>query len=84
MQTRVSTKGQIVLPSPVRRRLGLRAGDPIHIEVEDDRIILTPARSHPKARIIKDPLTGMPVLTRGPGSPVMTSREVEEMLADFP
>ena len=26
MQTRVSTKGQIVLPGPIRRRLGIRAG----------------------------------------------------------
>ena len=86
MQTRLSTKGQLVLPGPVRRRLGLRPGDSLQIEVEDQRIVLTPApsSSRGKARIIKDPVTGMPVLTRGPGSPVMTSREVEELLAEFP
>ena len=42
MQTRVSTKGQIVLPGPIRRRLGIRAGDPLDAEIEAGSIILTP------------------------------------------
>jgi AbrB family looped-hinge helix DNA binding protein len=85
MQTRVSTKGQIVLPGPIRRRLGIRAGDPLDAEVEAGSIILTPLkkRSH-KGRIISDPLTGLPVLSAGADAPVLSSKEVEEILANFP
>ena len=37
-----------------------------------------------KARIIKDPVTGYPVLSAGPDAPILTSAEVAEILADFP
>jgi AbrB family looped-hinge helix DNA binding protein len=85
MQTRVSTKGQIVLPAPLRHRLGIRAGDTLDIGVEKDRIVLTtPKRKHFKARIIEDPITGLPVLYAGPDAPVLTSEMVRELLADFP
>ena len=51
MQTRVSTKGQIVLPVPLRRKLGIRAGDPLDIAIEKDRIVLTaPQRKHPNGK----------------------------------
>jgi AbrB family looped-hinge helix DNA binding protein len=85
MQTRVSTKGQIVLPQPLRRRLGIRAGDSLDIAVEKNRIVLTaPERKHFTARIIEDPITGLPVLYAGPDAPVLTSEQVEEILANFP
>jgi AbrB family looped-hinge helix DNA binding protein len=85
MQTRVSTKGQIVIPGPLRRKLGIRAGDPLDISVEQDRIVLTaPKRKHAKARIIEDPITGLPVIDVGPDAPVLTSKMVRELLVDFP
>lgn len=40
-------------------------------------------KNYAKARIVIDPLTGFPALTLGPGPPVLTSKEVEEMLSDF-
>ncbi len=85
MRTKVSTKGQIVLPGPLRRKLGIRAGDSIDISVEKDRIVLTPA-SKPKfeARIIEDPVTGFPVLYAGPDAPILTNEMVKELLVDFP
>ncbi|MEI9968888.1 MAG: AbrB/MazE/SpoVT family DNA-binding domain-containing protein [Terracidiphilus sp.] len=87
MQTKVSTKGQIVIPQPVRRRLGLRAGDALDIAIEKDRIVLT-ALKRPKtrfkARIIKDPITGFPVIDAGPDAPILTSEMVRELLKDFP
>jgi AbrB family looped-hinge helix DNA binding protein len=85
MQTRVSTKGQIVLPAPLRRRLGIRAGDPLDISVEQDRIVLSPA-SEPKhePKIVEDPITGLPMLSLGPNAPVLTSEMVRELLTDFP
>jgi AbrB family looped-hinge helix DNA binding protein len=39
----VSSKSQIVLPAEVRRRLGIRPGDRLTIEVEDEHIVLRKA-----------------------------------------
>jgi len=85
MQTRVSTKGQIVLPGPLRRKLGIRAGDPLDVEIEAGTIVLRPREKiSNQARIIKHPVTGLPVLTVGGDAPLLTSEAVEEILADFP
>jgi AbrB family looped-hinge helix DNA binding protein len=85
MKTKVSTKGQVVLPGPVRRKLGIRAGDSLEIAVENDRIVLTaPTRSHFSPRIVEDPITGFPVIDAGPNAPVLTSEMVRELLKDFP
>jgi AbrB family looped-hinge helix DNA binding protein len=85
MDTKLSTKGQVVLPSRVRRRLGLQAGDTLEVMLEGDRIVLArKAQRRRKARIIKDPLTGLPVLTLGTGRTQLTSEEVAEMMAEFP
>jgi AbrB family looped-hinge helix DNA binding protein len=85
MQTRVSTKGQIVLPLPLRRKLGIRAGDALDVAVEDGRIVLTaPKRKHFTPRIIQDPITGFPVIDVGPDAPILTSEMVRELLVDFP
>jgi AbrB family looped-hinge helix DNA binding protein len=85
MQTTVSTKGQIVLPAPLRHRLGIRAGDSLDIAVEQDRIVLTaPMKKRYKARIIEDPITGFPVIDVGPDAPILTSEMVRDLLVDFP
>jgi AbrB family looped-hinge helix DNA binding protein len=86
MVTKVSTKGQVVLPSSIRRRLGLQPGDALDVKSEGDRIVLTPQkkRTRRKARIVIDPVTGFPALTLGPGAPVLTHKEVKAMLSDFP
>jgi AbrB family looped-hinge helix DNA binding protein len=85
MQTRVSTKGQIVIPGPLRRRLDIRAGDTLDIAVEKDRIVLTQA-SKPKyeARLVKDPITGFLAIDLGADAPTLTSEMVRELLTDFP
>ena len=85
MQTRVSTKGQIVLPGPLRRKLGIRAGDPLDAGIEEGRIVLTPRKKKTyEAKLIEDPITGLPVIDVGPDAPVLTSEMVREMLVDFP
>ncbi len=85
MQTKVSTKGQVVLPGTLRRRLGIRAGDPLEVNVESGRIVLTPPRPRPRpAKIVTDAVTGLPVLTLGPNVVELSSKEVEEILASFP
>lgn len=74
-----------MLPGPLRRRLGIRAGDPLDAAIEAGRIVLTPANRRPrKVRIIADPVTGLPVLDAGPATERMTSREVRDILANFP
>jgi AbrB family looped-hinge helix DNA binding protein len=85
MQTRVSTKGQIVLPGPIRRKLGIHAGDPLEASIEAGRIVLTPpAKTKCEARIVKDPITGFVAIDLGPDAPVLTSEMVKELLVDFP
>ena len=85
MQTRVSTKGQVVLPGPLRRKLGIQAGDAMDVSVEAGRIVLIPQRKKTrKGRIVADPVTGLPVLSAGKNAPSLSSREVAEILAEFP
>lgn len=85
METKISTKGQVVLPRPVREKLGLRPGDALDVKMAGDAIVLRPRRGkRPKAKIIIDPRTGFAVLTAGPGVPKLTSEQVKDILSDFP
>ncbi|HKT50579.1 MAG TPA: AbrB/MazE/SpoVT family DNA-binding domain-containing protein [Candidatus Angelobacter sp.] len=85
MTTKVSSKGQVVLPGPIRRKLGIRTGDSLEARIEAGKIVLTPQTKKPyKARIVRDPISGLPVLTAGSGSPMLSSKEVHEIQADFP
>ena len=79
-----------MLPGSIRRQLGIHSGDALDAGIEDGRIVLTPRNKHPlekkvfEAKIVKDPLTGFPVIDLGPDAPVLTNEQVREMLADFP
>jgi AbrB family looped-hinge helix DNA binding protein len=44
VETYMTTKGQIVIPSKVRRRLGMKEGTRVQVDVDEStqRIILTP------------------------------------------
>ena len=85
MQTRVSSKGQVVLPSPIRHKLGLRPGDPLDANIEGGRIVLTPRRSRTrKPKILLDTLTGLPVLSAGAYAPPLTNEQVQAILSTFP
>jgi hypothetical protein len=37
-----------------------------------------------KGKVVADPVTGLPVLSAGKNAPVLTSREVAEILTGFP
>jgi len=85
METKISTKGQVVLPSRLREKLGLRAGDALDVKLEGDAIVLRPRRARRrKAKIVIDPISGFPVLTAGKNAPKLTSEQVQALLADFP
>ena len=85
MQTRISSKGQVVLPGPIRRKLGLRPGDSLDASVKSGLIVLIPRHSRPaKAVIRRDMVTGLPVLSAGRGSPQLTSEQVQDILSNLP
>jgi len=85
METKLSTKGQVVLPSPIRRKLGLRPGDPLDVSAENGRVVLTPRKVRAReVKICIDPITGLPVLSAGPKASPLTSAQVEEILSNFP
>ena len=85
MTTKLSSKGQVVLPQAVRRKLGLLAGESLSVKVEGGRIVLVPEGIRAqKARIISDRISGLPVLAvRGDG-PKLTSDQVAAIMADLP
>ena len=83
MRTKVSTNGYVTLPLSLRRQLGLRAGDSLEANIEGGRIVLTPHRTRPRqARIVKDSVTGLPVLLIEGKTPSLRSKEVAEILAN--
>jgi len=85
METKLSTKGQIVLAGAIRRRLGLQPGDSLDAKVQGGRVVLTPRKARfAKATLLVDRLTGLPVLSAGVGAPHLSSKQVREILADFP
>jgi AbrB family looped-hinge helix DNA binding protein len=44
METTATTKGQVVIPSSIRRKLGIKTGTRIQVELDEDKgqIILKP------------------------------------------
>jgi len=85
MKTTLSSKGQVVLPSAVRRKLGLLPGATLEVALEADRIVLAPISETPRPPTLGlDRKTGLPVLKARPRTPPLTSRQVSELLSDFP
>lgn len=41
----VSTKGQLVLPAPLRRKLGIKGGSRLQVELLQDGILLRPEKA---------------------------------------
>ena len=68
----VSSKGQIVLPAALRRRLGMGAGARLEVLEETDGLKLRVVRSVPKAD-----LTGLAGMVKAP------TRGVPRRLQDF-
>jgi len=85
MTTTLSSKGQVVLPHAVRRRLGLKAGVKFDCRVHGNEIVLTPHGAiRAKPRLVRDKLTGL-IVTRAPkGSPLVSGDQVRALLSDFP
>ncbi|MGH2406618.1 MAG: AbrB/MazE/SpoVT family DNA-binding domain-containing protein [Candidatus Limnocylindrales bacterium] len=54
LSVKVSTKHQIVVPSAVRRQLGIKAGDRLEVSVEDGDV-----RLHPRPARTSERMRGM-------------------------
>jgi AbrB family looped-hinge helix DNA binding protein len=47
--TQLSEKGQILIPKPLRRKLGLRPGHKVHLSEEQGRLVVSPVPEDPIA-----------------------------------
>jgi AbrB family looped-hinge helix DNA binding protein len=75
----------VVIPGPIRRKLGLGPGDALDAGVKSGQIVLTPRHPRPaKAAIRRDAVTGLPVLSAGPRAARLTSNQVEDILSNLP
>lgn len=81
MTTTLSSKGQIVIPLEIRNRLGLSTGALIECDLEDGRIILTPAAASSHARLISE--ADYIALDAPDGAPAMTPKRVKEILSEL-
>jgi AbrB family looped-hinge helix DNA binding protein len=63
METYATVKGQIIIPSKVRRRFGIKEGTRIQIEIDEQtsRIILTPI-THEYVRSLRGKYKGRGLL----------------------
>lgn len=84
MTTKLSTKGQVVLPKQVRGRLQLRPGAKFSCRIEGGSIVLTPEQPPAgRPKLTRDPKTGL-VVTKSPAHVSVSAEDVRKALADFP
>jgi AbrB family looped-hinge helix DNA binding protein len=84
MTTKLSSKGQVVLPKQARMRLHLRAGMKFVCKVQGHSIVLTP--EHPvskRPRLIQDAHSGLRI-TKSPAEMRVTNEDVRAALLVFP
>ncbi len=81
MTMTLSSKGQIVIPLEIRRKLGLSTGAVISCDLVDGRIVLDPHGSAPKACLVS--ASGYMALEAPKGAPEMTPEGVKEILAEL-
>jgi len=79
MTTTLSSKGQVVIPLEIRKKLGLPAGAVISCEIVDGKIVLDPNPDAEKATVAEE--GGRPVLVAPTGAPEMSPELVKEILS---
>jgi AbrB family looped-hinge helix DNA binding protein len=80
--SRLSTKGQLVIPARLRKALNLRPGDQIEMELEGRALVLR--RQSQRAARLKRGKFGRPVLLAAESAPSMTTESVTALLAELP
>ncbi|PTX98139.1 hypothetical protein DB345_04685 [Spartobacteria bacterium LR76] len=80
MTTTLSSKGQVVIPLEIRKRLGLPTGAVISCYLEDGRIILDPVKTAHPAEIVSR--KNYVALDAPEGAPEMTPERVKDLLSE--
>ena len=62
MQTTLSRKGQVVLPSTARQRLRLGRGERLSVELRDGGVLLRPVVRTRRYQPATHPVSGLPVM----------------------
>jgi AbrB family looped-hinge helix DNA binding protein len=62
MKATLSSKGQLVLPAEVRRRLRLGRGEEVEVEMRDGAVVLTPASRTRRYKKRRHPVSRLPVM----------------------
>jgi len=75
MLTRLSTKGQLIIPKEIRERHGWRPGSQIEVEDHRDVVVLRPARGVPRVKL--EDLVGC----TGYEGPRLSLADMEEAIA---
>ncbi|MFZ1120531.1 MAG: AbrB/MazE/SpoVT family DNA-binding domain-containing protein [Candidatus Binataceae bacterium] len=81
-RSRLSTKGQLVIPARLREALNLRPGDQVEMALEGQTLVLR--RQSQRAARLKRGKFGRPVLVAAKSAPVMTTESVTALLAELP
>jgi AbrB family looped-hinge helix DNA binding protein len=80
MTTTLSSKGQVVIPLSIRKKLGLPTGASFSCHIADGKIILDPSPSALSAMLVED--EGYLALEAPPGAPEMTPETIRDILAE--
>ena len=85
MITKLSSKGQVVLPRVARAKLRLVSGTKFECTIQGDSIVLTPQNVRKSSpQLITDEATGL-VVTQSPSEVgVVTNDVIRNLLTDFP
>ena len=85
MTTKLSSKGQVVLPRLARSRLGLAPGTKFDCEIAGESILLKPRTPKTSAPVhVKDKISGLRVAKGTKREVKVTGAMVRELLAEFP
>jgi AbrB family looped-hinge helix DNA binding protein len=63
VETRISSKGQVTLPAPVRKKIGLRTGDVLKVMVAGDGEVILSRKMESR----QDPITALDILRETAG-----------------
>lgn len=81
MKTKLSSKGQVVIPLEIRKRLGLATGTVMDCKLDQDHIIFSPFESNASATLIEDAL--YVALDAPDGAPKMSPESVKDILSEL-
>ena len=74
-----------MVPSPYRKRLGLREGARFFCHLKEGALVFTPeSKASSKPRLVLDRKLGLWITKAPPGAPRVTSEQVKAAMEDFP